>query len=119
VSEPSAPTPTSPPPPDPAAARWAARLARFSAGSQSVVAFCAAEGISTSKFYHWRNRLARPATPPPARSPVVVPLRVSSAPAAPTPVEVALPSGTVVRFPAGTTPEFLAAVIRGLEERPC
>jgi transposase len=34
-------------------------------------------------------------------------------------VELALPSGTIVRFPADACPELLVAVLRGLEERPC
>src|SRR5215213_2835341 len=93
---------------DPAATkRWGERLARFHAGSGTVVAFCAAEGVSESNFYLWRRRLARPA-PSAVNPPAVVPIRITPAPA--TPIELALPSGAVVRFPAGTRPDLLAAV---------
>jgi hypothetical protein len=35
------------------------------------------------------------------------------------PIELTLPSGTVVRFPADARPELVIAVLRGLEERLC
>ena len=101
-----------------AAARWAERLARFSAGAHTVVAFCHAEGVTTSKFYQWRRRLAPPPAPT-SNQPNVVPIRVASATAPATPIELALPSGTVVRFPADARPELIVAILRGLEERPC
>ena len=94
--------------------RWVERLERFTAGNQTVVAFCSAEGVSESNFYLWRRRLARPAP-----LPAVVPMRVAPPPTPATPIELALPSGTVVRFPADARPELLVAVLRGLEERPC
>lgn len=112
----SCPVPT-PPTPSDAATRWAGRLARFSASGQSVAAFCVAEGVPTSKFYHWKNRFARAAGPAVARTPAVVPLRV--APAHTTSIELALPSGAVLRLPPDTSPETLVAVLRGLESRPC
>lgn len=101
---------------DAATRRWIERLARFAAGNSTVVAFCTAEGVSESNFYLWRRRLARP-IPGTAINPTVVPLRVAPSPA--TPIELALPSGTVVRFPADARPEVLVAILRGLEERPC
>jgi transposase len=97
--------------------RWAERLARFHSGSQNVAAFCAAEGVSESNFYAWRRRLARPGSPAVIDAPAVVPLRITPSPA--TPIELALPSGAVVRFPADTRPELLVVVLRGLEGRPC
>jgi transposase len=103
---------------DPAAAkRWAERLARFYAGPQDVAAFCAAEGVSESTFYAWRRRLGRPASPAVVDAPAVVPLRITPSPA--TPIELALPSGAVVRFPADARPELIVAVLCGLEGRPC
>jgi transposase-like protein len=97
--------------------RWAERLARFYAGPQDVAAFCAAEGVSESNFYAWRRRLGRPAPPAVVDAPAVVPLRITSSLAMP--IELALPSGAVVRFPADAGPELIAAVLRGLEGRPC
>jgi len=104
---------------DPVATRrWVERLERFAAGHHTVVGFCAAEGVSESNFYLWRRRLA----PPPAAAPIpptVVPLRVTPPPAPATPIELALPSGAVVRFPADARPELLVAIVRGWEGRPC
>lgn len=97
--------------------RWVERLERFAAGNHTVVAFCAAEGVSESNFYLWRRRLAQPAFA--AHEPKVVPIRVTPPPATATPIELALPSGTVVRFPADARPELLVAILRGLEGRPC
>ena len=95
--------------------RWVERLERFAAGNHTVVAFCAAEGVSQSNFYLWRLRLAQL----PSNQPKVVPIRVTPSPAPATPIELGLPSGTVVRFPADTRPELIVAILRGLEGRPC
>ena len=84
-----------------------------------IAEFCAAEGVSESNFYLWRRRRL---APPPAAAPnppTVVPLRVTPPPAPATPIELALPSGTVVRFPADARPEVIVAVLRGWEGRPC
>ncbi len=97
--------------------RWAARLERFAAGSNTVVAFCAAEGVSESNFYLWRRRLTQPSNPA-TNQLNVVPIRVAP-PAPATPIELALPSGTVLRLPADARPELIVAILRGLEERPC
>lgn len=98
--------------------RWAERFERFAAGNHTVVGFCADEGVSESNFYLWRRRLAQPLTSA-SNQPMVVPLRVTPAPAPATPIELALPSGTVLRLPADTRPELIVAILRGLEGRPC
>ena len=98
--------------------RWVERLERFATGNHTVVAFCAAEGVSQSNFYLWRRRLAQPVAAT-AIAPTIVPIRVTPPPTPATPIELTLPSGTVVRFSADTRPELLVAILRGLEERPC
>jgi hypothetical protein len=95
--------------------RWAERFERFAAGPHTVVAFCATEGVSESNFYLWRRRLAQPTTPT-SNQPTVVPIRVAPPPARAAPIELALPSGTVLRFPADARPELIVAILRGLEE---
>ncbi len=96
--------------------QWVERLERFAASKHTVAAFCTAEGVSPSNFYLWRRRLAQPAPAEAVRTPIVMPIRVTLPPSPVTPIEVALPSGTVVRFSADTRPELLVAVLRGLEE---
>ena len=103
---------------DAAARRWAARPERFATGDHTVVAFCAAEGVSESNFYLWRRRLAQPPATA-SNQPNVVPIRVAPAPTPATPIELSLPSGTVLRFPADARPELIVAILRGLEGRPC
>jgi hypothetical protein len=104
---------------DAATRRWVERLERFAASNHTVAAFCTTEGVSLSNFYLWQRRLAHPVPSPGVRAPTVVPIRVAPPPAPTTPVEMALPSGTVVRFPVDARPELIVAVLRGLEERPC
>jgi transposase len=94
------------------------RLQRFATGNHTVVAFCAAEGVSESNFYLWRRRLTQPSTPAP-NQPKVVPIRVTPPPVPATPIELILPSGTTLRFPADARPEMIVAILRGLEGRPC
>lgn len=106
--------------PDATRRQWVERLDRFRAAGQTVAAFCAAEGISVPSFYVWKRTLATDggdsrAVPTPA--PTLVPIRLTPTPA--TPIELAFPSGTVLRFPADIRPELLVAILRGLEERPC
>ena len=98
--------------------RWVERLKRFAASNHTVAAFCTAEGVSQANFYLWRRRLAQPPASA-SNPPTVVPIRVAPVPVPATPIELSLPSGTVVRFPADARPELIVAVLRGLEGRPC
>ena len=56
---------------------WVERLQRYAAGNQTVVAFCAAEGVSESNLYLWKRRLAARPSAPASRVPSVVPLRIT------------------------------------------
>ncbi len=38
---------------------WREVMRRFDAAGKSVQAFCASEGLSTTSFYRWRERLER------------------------------------------------------------
>jgi transposase len=97
-----------------AAHRWTERLARFANAGQTIADFCAGEGVSAPSFYAWKRKLA----PPPASPPPLVPIHI-------TPsldvvgLELVLPSGSRLRLPADYPPERLAALLRGLEDRPC
>ncbi len=103
---------------DPEATRrqWAERVERFRRSGQTVARFCAAEGVSEPSFYVWKRTLAAdtPTTPLPA----LVPIRLTPSPL-PTGIELALPGGAIVRFPADIRPDVLVAVLRGVEGRPC
>ena len=103
---------------DPVASqRWVERLQRYAAGRQTVVAFCAAEGVSESNFYLWKRRVAARPSAPATRVPRVVPLRIT--PSATAHLELTLPSGAVLRFPADAGPQLVVAILRGWEGPPC
>lgn len=103
---------------DAATQRWVERLERFATGKHTVAAFCAAEGVSPSNFYLWRRRLLQPVAAM-ASTPAIVPICVAPPPTPATPIELVLSSGTFLRLPADARPEFIVAILRGLEERPC
>lgn len=105
---------------DPVATRrlWAERLERFRRAGQTVAQFCAAEGVSEPSFYVWRRTLAAESKSPNPVNPALVPIRLTPSPAGP-PIELEFPSGTVLRLPADTRPEVIAAIMHAVEGRPC
>lgn len=125
MSEPVAPPESSPAPlvvrsrRDPAATRrrWAERMGRFATSSLTVAEFCAAEGVSVPAFYQWKRVLAAGDAPISSSAPpTFVPVRIAPASTA---VELVLPSGAILRFPPGTDPATIAAVVRHLGGEPC
>lgn len=93
---------------------WAERLERFAASGLSVVAFCRAEEIPAQSFYYWRHKL-QPQPPAPVDGPRLLPVRLSAA----APVEVVLPSGTLVRVAPGCDLAFVRSLIDALGGAPC
>ena len=97
---------------------WLDLITRWKTSGQSVAAFCAARGVSQASFYAWRKRLiARGkaptacAPPPPSFAAVRVVPGI--------PVEVVLPTGVVVRVPAGSEPDAVARLVAALGGGPC
>ena len=105
---------------DPVATRrlWGERLERFGRANQTVARFCADEGVSVPSFYVWKRTLAGAVTSPDPIGPTLVPIRLTHSPVG-SPIEVAFPSGTVLRFPIDARPEVIAAVVLAVEGRPC
>ena len=97
---------------------WHGRLERFRTCELDIGMFCLQEGVSRSTFYRWKNRL-KDGTPEsvewPARSldgvepgeSVFVPLSIKA-----TAVEIELPNGGLVRFPADVGRDRLVAIVR-------
>lgn len=101
--------------------QWAARLARFAHAQQTVAEFCAAEGVSQANFYRWKHRLAHtPATTTPT-TPTLVPIQITPTRDVTTSdhLELVLPSGAVLRFPATGSPALIVAVLQAWETRSC
>ena len=97
---------------------WRDLITRWKTSGQSVATFCAARGVSQASFYAWRKRLIAHSKEP-----------IASAPPTPTfaavrvvpgiPVEVVLPTGLVVRVPAGADPAAVARLVAALGGGPC
>jgi hypothetical protein len=98
---------------------WIDRFQRFANADLSVADFCAAEGVAAQTFYYWRNKLAvdsqhaNTATQDPPR---FLPVRLL---AAPTPVELVLPSGAVLRLLPGCDLAFIRTLLDALGGTPC
>ena len=98
--------------------RWRDLIARWERSDLTVRDFCSAHRVSEPSFYAWRRELAardRARPPAPAAAPTFVPVRV----APPAVVEVVLPTGVVVRVPAGADPAAVARLVAALGAGPC
>jgi transposase len=117
-------------------ARWTKLVADFEVSDLSQREFATQRGISLSNLRYWIYRLRKESRPlvteeakrsgqAPERGAIkegsrLVPVRVvASAPKARRPeaeglLELALPSGTRLRFPAGTDPKYLRALAAAL-----
>jgi transposase len=125
MSEPALAPPDAPCPGRPrSAARqaWVERLARFAQSGLGPSRFCAVEGVSLPSFYAWRRRLsAEQATPPAEPStgsrpgPRLLPVRLTPA----APVELVLPSGTVLRVGPGCDLAFVRALVEAVGGPSC
>jgi hypothetical protein len=95
---------------------WSARLDRFASSRLSVVAFCRSEGVSAQAFYYWKHKLAAQEAIPLHDGPRLLPVRLL---ANPTPVELALPTGAVLRLAPGCDLAFVRALVAALGDAPC
>jgi transposase len=117
MTEPAA-LPTAPRSRDAVRQAWVERLARFDAATLTTAQFCAAEGVSVASFYHWKRRLTpRPDDTPPADdAPRLLPVHVATPSA---PLELVLPSGTILRISTDADPSTLQSLLRLLGVTPC
>lgn len=100
---------------------WIDRFQRFAAANLSVAEFCRVEGIASQTFYYWRHKLAndpQPAVSPSATQdpPHFLPVRLL---AEPTPIELVLPAGAVLRLLPGCDLAFVRALLAALGDTPC
>jgi hypothetical protein len=95
---------------------WVERFDRFAACGLSVIAFCHAEGISYRSFYRWKHKLAAAPSAPANDPPRLLPVRLL---AQPSPVEVVLPQGIVLRLAAGCDLCFVRSLVNTLGGAPC
>jgi transposase len=94
---------------------WVERMRRFAESGVSVVAFCQAEGISSHAFYYWKHKLDPQSPAPDQGQPRLLPVRLLDA----SPVELALPNGSVLRLAPGCDLAFVRSLVDALGDRPC
>ena len=100
---------------------WVFRLQRFADSGLTPAQFCANEGVSLPSFYSWKRRLAADASgadAPPTDDlhPPLLPVRLQSLPPS---LELALPSGAVLRIPPDAEEATLRTLFRLLGVMPC
>jgi transposase len=119
------PPPVSPTPRTRAATRevWSERLTRFRSSGLTVAQFCAREAVSVPSFYSWKRRLTDPASASPSRhdqggagAPRLLPVRLQTSGAL---VELALPSGAVLRLLPGCDLGWVRSLVRALGDVSC
>ncbi len=97
---------------------WQVRLESFRASGLEVDVYCLQEGVSSSTFYRWKDRL-RDGIPESMLVEKAARERAESGEAAfvpislkASPVEIELPNGGIVRLPLGVGQAVLVEVIR-------
>ena len=107
-------------------AHWRQVLAAAVRSDLTQTDFCRSRGIEPANFFWWKGEIARrdakkgDAIPPPRTPPVaLVPVRLTERPTGgPTPIEVVLRGGRVLRVTSGFDADTLRRVVSILEE-PC
>jgi transposase-like protein len=115
------------------AAFWRSAILRQEASGQSIRAFCLAEGIKESAYYHWRRELARRDVESPTRNPdagdattvvpaqlvdatTVVPVRLLDDRNNVALVEIVAGNGYVIRVGETATTDHVRRVLRAVGE---
>jgi transposase-like protein len=100
---------------------WRETFAAFEKSGLSVRSFCTARDLPETSFFNWRRTLRKRDRQRPApraggvRQPTLVPLRV-----VPNAVlEIVLPTGLIVRVPAGSEVSMIAALVTALRTPSC
>lgn len=89
-------------------AMWERRLEAQACSGIGVRAWCQHEGIGEANFYYWRHRLVNAIAPT-----QLIALPMESASSA-TAIEIATPSGYVVRLYSAAQCDFLPALLAAL-----
>ena len=102
---------------------WQRAVRRWQQSGLSAAAFCRRAGLPASSLRYWHRKLRETETPGPDPSAgALVPVEVVSSSSSgldPSVFEVLLPTGQILRVPAGFDVEALRALIAVLEDRRC
>lgn len=96
--------------------RWRELIATQARSGLSIRDFCESRELGEPNFYAWRRELAkRDAGGAKAETPTFVPVQVLPTSA----IEVVLPSGMVVRVPAGADGDLAVRLVAALRAASC
>jgi hypothetical protein len=99
---------------------WRRLLGQWRRSGLTARQFCEQQGISQASFYGWRSEIARrdqAATIRPSSTPPFVKLALEGV--APSPLEIVLADGRLLRVRPGFDAALLRQVLRLLEEPSC
>ena len=100
---------------DTARQTWRDRFERFGDSPHTVAAFCRREGVSVPSFYYWKRQLDGDGAST-DDSPRLLPVCLT---ASPTPVELVLTNGLVVRLAPGCDLAFVCTLVQTLGRSEC
>jgi transposase len=103
-------------PRDTARQTWRDRLDRFVDSRLTVAAFCRRESVSVPSFYYWKRQLDGDRVAAADDAPRLLPVCLTSDP---TPVELVLPDGLVLRLNPGCDLEFVRTLAQTLGRSEC
>jgi transposase len=103
-------------------AEWNERVRKWERSGLTIEEFARREGIKAKQLGWWRWKLSstKVAAPPPGLEPRFLPVRVvaSAPPPAPSPIEIALSNGHLVRVLPGFDPAMLEHILSIAAEVP-
>jgi transposase-like protein len=94
---------------------WRQTILQQRSSGQSIAQFCRSGGLSPASFYAWRRTLAEREPSPASTVPMFAPLRVVPDLG----IEVVLPTGVIVRVPAGADLAAAAKLVAALGSPSC
>jgi transposase-like protein len=107
---------------------WRAAIGQQRRSGQSIRAYCREHDLSEPSFYAWRGELKRRRTARAEKTPRRIggarflPVRLAAGSVSPpglTSIEVALPSGAVLRLPMSMEPTSVASMVIAWEQGRC
>src|SRR5262245_37506763 len=94
---------------------WRELIAAWGESGEAVREFCRQRRIAEPRFYAWRRTLQEQQQPQGQPAPMLVPVRV----VANGTLEVVLPTGLIVRVPAGADADAAAQLVAALRAAAC
>src|SRR5438094_7513690 len=94
---------------------WRQTILEQQSSGQCIAEFCRRHDVNPASFYAWRRTLAERDPTAAPTGPTFVPLQVMLDSV----IEVVLPTGVIVRVPAGSDPAAVARLVAALGSPSC